>query len=516
MVETPVKLAIAIDARPASKNKSPKRAPTHATTSLPTTPSPAKVDSVMNPTPHDTGRLVIASNRLPPRQRDSNGTASRLASVGGLVSALEPALMDHGGLWFGWSGSTEHPDALTASESVGPITFSAVDISADEEALYYNGFSNRTLWPLLHGFSPKAEIDRSSYVAYRDTNRRLAERLVAELGSDDLLWVQDYHLIPLGLELRRLGWMGKMGWFLHTPFPPAETFAVLPWAAELLEALTHYALIGLHTKRYVRNLYDSLGGELPRGSVLGNAFAVSGRIAKIGAYPVGIDPSLFEGTSPPEDSSVLDLFSDLDEDHQILLGVDRLDYTKGIPLRLLAFERFLDNHPELHGKVTLVQVAVPSREGVQEYEDERNHVDQLVGRINGRFSELHWAPIRYLYRSYPREDLRAFYHRARVCMVTPLADGMNLVAKEYVASQTADDPGTLILSKFCGAAETMRDALIVNPYDTDSCADALYLGLTMPVSQRRARRENLMLGVREFTATQWSNTFVNDLRATTP
>ena len=456
------------------------------------------------------GRLVVASNRLPATQQ-RRGHHSRFLSVGGLVSALRPTMERHGGIWFGWSGATaEAPGEIL--EEVGPIQLMGVNLSQQDVELYYNGFSNQTLWPLLHGFPSKATIAEETYKAYRATNRMFAEVLLDVLNETDLVWVHDYHLIPLGYELRRLGWLGKLGWFLHTPFPSSETFAVLPWAPELLEALSYYQLIGLQTRRYVRNFHGSLGNELPAGTAIGDVFVLDGRSVTIRAYPVGIDPQLFARTrKSAADAAVRDVFDEMPADHIVVLGVDRLDYTKGIPYRLLAFERFLDEHPEMHGRVTLVQISVPTRESVREYEEERSRVEQLVGRINGRFSELHWSPIRYLYRSYSQEELAAFYRRAAVCMITPLADGMNLVAMEYVASQTAEDAGVLVLSKFCGAADTMPSALIVNPYHVEASADALYTALLMPSDERRARWNALMHGVTEFTAVNWSESFLSDL-----
>ena len=444
--------------------------------------------------------------------------------VGGLVNAVRAALESHGGLWFGWGGAStdRRTEREPAVAEIGSIRLVTLDLSADEVNLFYTVFANRSLWPVLHSFPSMVTVRRDAYRAYQRVNRRFAEALMPFLEENDLIWVHDYHMIPFGLELRRLGWKGRIGFFLHTPFPSVEVFGVLPAAEELLLGLASYDLIGVHTARYAHNLLDALSTELD-GSVDGQSYRGPERTTAVGVYPIGTDPTNFERWSRDMRQEQADNFlqrllvrrAPTPERPQIILGVDRLDYTKGIPQRLLTLEHLLERRPSLRGKVTLVQISAPSRTRVPEYIQERERVDQLVGRINGRFSEADWAPVHYLYRSYTQPELARFYHEADVCLVTPLRDGMNLVAMEFVASQ-GPEPGVLVLSRFCGAAETMPEAVSVNPYDVEATAEALYGALRMPLTERRRRWETLIEGVRSRTAVSWSEGFLDRLAATDP
>ena len=330
------------------------------------------------------------------------------------------------------------------------------------------------------------------------------------LGPDDLVWVHDYHLFNVGESLRQLGWRGRTGFFLHVPFPPAEIFSILPWADQILEGLLHYDVVGVQTDRYLHNLIDTLDTELG-GTMVNGAYVHNGMSARLGVYHIGIELASFEQVVPATGKSLADRLSmPSSPDHKMIVGVDRLDYTKGIPERLRAFERLLEHVPALRGRVTLVQISSPSRTRVPEYIREKEQVELLVGQINGRFSEAEWVPIRYLYRSFPHSDLARLYRDADVCMVTPLRDGMNLVAKEFVASQ-GDDPGVLVLSKFCGAADSMEEALLVNPYDIDGTAEVTHDAIRMPAPERRRRWSALMEGVRQHTSQSWSQSFRSDL-----
>ena len=470
----------------------------------------------------DSGRLVVVSNRVPTTAFPASEEERRVQPVGGLVNAVRAALESHGGLWFGWSGtSTERrtePEPTVAE--IGSIRLVMLDLSADEVNLFYTVFANRSLWPVLHSFPSMVTVRRDAYRVYQRVNRRFAEALMPFLDEGDLIWVHDYHMIPFGRELRRLGWKGRIGFFLHTPFPSTEVFSVLPAAEELLHGLESYDLIGMHTARYAHNLLDALSTEL-HGNVEGSLYVGPERTTTVGVYPIGTDPTNFERWSGDARHGQADNFlqrllvrrAPSPERPQIILGVDRLDYTKGIPQRLLTLEHLLERHPSLRGKVALVQISAPSRTRVPEYIQERERVDQLVGRINGRFSEADWAPVHYLYRSYSQPELARFYREADVCLVTPLRDGMNLVAMEFVASQ-GPEPGVLVLSRFCGAAETMPEAVAVNPYDIEATAEALYGALTMPLAERRRRWEALMDGVRSRTALSWSEGFLDGLAAT--
>ena len=439
--------------------------------------------------------------------------------MGGLVSAVQTALEQHGGLWFGWSGATTER-RLAVEPSVvrsSGIDVGAMNLTADEVNLFYSVFANRTLWPLLHAFPNFVHLRHDAYRGYRRVNRRFAEGLYPLLRNGDVIWVQDYHLIPLGSELRRMGWQGKIGFFLHTPFPAAEVFSILPWARQLLEEFVSYDLVGFHTNRYAHNFLDTLQVEIG-GAVDAGVF--DGRSGTVGAgvYPIGTDPEQFQKwTRESGDTETTGLLQRLlprrpVERKKVVLGVDRLDYSKGIPQRLRAFETMLDRFPAVRGKVTMIQISAPSRSRVPEYVQERERVDGLVGRINGRFAEADWVPVHYLYRSYNQEELAGFFREADVCLVTPLRDGMNLIAKEFVAAQGAD-PGVLVLSRFCGAAETMREALIVNPYDLEGTAEAMHTALAMGHRERSRRWKALNEDVQLNTAKAWADNFLADLSA---
>ena len=456
-------------------------------------------------------RLVVVSNRVPSPSQVSP-EEGRSVPVGGLVSAVRPAMEKVGGLWLGWSGRSAEGEWQSSPNitSLGNIELATINLSSNDVSLFYTGFANRTLWPLLHSFTEHVVIRHDTYRAYRRINRRFAEALFPMLREDDLVLVHDYHLFNVGEELRELGWRGKMGFFLHVPFPSPDVFSILPWSPSILKGMMRYDLVGVHTEGYRRNLADTLELEL-EGSVSDCVYSGEEGTTRLGVYNVGIDVNVFgEPPAGKVEALASQLSIPLSSEHQLILGVDRLDYTKGIPGRLRAFRRMLERHPAIRGRVSLVQISSPSRTRVPEYINEKEEVDKLVGEINGRFSEADWTPIRYLYRSYPQHELACFYSIADVCMVTPLRDGMNLVAKEFVASQ-GDTPGVLLLSKFCGAASSMTDALIVNPYDVDGTAEATYRALRMSLTERRSRWKSLAGVVRQHTENSWSDAFNSDL-----
>ncbi len=464
------------------------------------------------------GRLVVVSNRLPSDALLQPEQEQRAQPVGGLVSAVRVALEKRGGLWFGWSGSTTER-RLAAEPTVlrsGSIDVGSLNLTADEVNLFYSVFSNRTLWPLLHAFPNFVRLRHDAYRGYRRVNHRFAEGLYPMLREDDVLWIQDYHLIPLGSELRQMGWKGKIGFFLHTPFPAAEVFSILPWARQLLEEMLAYDLVGFHTSRYAHNFLDTLTFELGGQVMEGNVFQLGDQTVRAGVFPIGTEPEQFQQWArETEENQGLSFLQRLLPRQpvarkKVLLGVDRLDYSKGIPQRLRTFEALLDRYPAVRGNVTMIQISAPSRSRIPEYVQEREAVDQLVGRINGRFAEADWAPLHYLYRSYSQEELARFFREADVCLVTPLRDGMNLIAKEFVASQ-GPDPGVLVLSKFCGASDTMQDALIVNPYDIEGTADVLHTALSMPERERIQRWQALYADVKLNTAQVWADSFIADL-----
>ena len=456
------------------------------------------------------GRLVMVSNRVP-SAADLDPTRRGAGAVGGLVSAVRASLIETGGMWVGWSGRTAARRSRARTEvarTPGQVELATIDLTSDESNLFYTGFSNRTLWPILHSFIERTQIRHDTYRAYRRVNRRYANALAAVLQDDDLVWIHDYHLFFVGEELRRLGWTGKLGFFLHIPFPAADIFSVLPWSRDILASMLSFDLIGVHTRRYLLNFVDAFGSELG-GDWNGRELAYSDRSSKLGVYPIGIDPSTFQNAARTSNESLKALLN-LDPSTQVIIGVDRLDYTKGIPHRLQAYSRMLEQHRHLHGKVALVQISNPSRARVPEYVRERETVERLTGEINGRYSEGGWIPVRYLYRYFSQVSLAAFYRDADVNMVTPIRDGMNLIAKEFVVSQV-DDPGVLMLSSLTGAAAELTDAVIVNPYDIDGMARSLYDALRMPLAERKSRWQSMNDIVERHSASWWSSTFTADL-----
>jgi len=440
-------------------------------------------------------RLVIVSNRTPPPRE-------RSPLAGGLAVGLRDAIAGRETLWFGWSGHTAG-NAGTARPKLtraGKLTFAQLDLGAAEFRGFYQGFSNSMLWPLLHSMGGLAEFRREDLDAYMAVNRDFAQALAPLLRPDDLIWVHDYHLIPQGEALRAAGVGGRIGFFLHVPFPPPALFDTLPQGQRLLRSFGAYDVIGLQTQADVTNLNRAL-----------SACGIEPRAA---AFPIGIDPDDFAATaeqaaSGPEVRRLQESLAG----RSLILGVDRLDYTKGLPQRLRAYAQLLKRFPEHRNRVTFLQVAPVSRGDVAQYRTLRRELDELAGRINGEHAEFDWTPIRYITRTVPRPTLAGFHRVASVGLVTPLRDGMNLVAKEYVAAQNADDPGALVLSRFAGASEAMEGALQVNPYDPDETAEALHAALAMPRAERLERWRTLRAAVDRTTAKAWAESFIARLEA---
>ncbi len=445
--------------------------------------------------------ILVVSNRLPlTLQRGSSGLETRPSS-GGLVSALEPVLRKRGGTWVGWAGMK-----LRKGESLpngtGAYRISAVELTDTEVSRYYHGFSNRTLWPLMHCFLERARFDTRDWETYDEVNARFAEVAARERQAPDLVWVHDYHLLRVPLHLREMEPSTRIAFFMHIPFPPYDVFRLLPWHREVLNGMLASDLIGFHVGAYVQNFLDCVEHLLPaRVDAESGLIGHGTRTIQVGAFPLGVDFELY-------DSRARHVSIEPRPEGKLVLGLDRLDYTKGIPQRMRAFERLLELHPEHREKVTLLQVAVPSRFQVTEYQELKREIDELVGRINGRFGTESWSPIRYLYRSVSPERLSALYRDADVALVTPLRDGMNMVAKEYAASQV-DDPGVLILSHLAGAAETMREAIHVNPYNLDEVADALHRALSMDEAERRSRMVALRGRERRNSLEAWVKSFLD-------
>jgi trehalose 6-phosphate synthase/phosphatase len=427
-------------------------------------------------------------------------------SSGGLVAALDPAMRQRGGVWIGWPGARMNADE-TLPVPDGAYELEPVPLRDSEVKRYYHGFSNGTLWPLFHSLLERTALDRRDFEVYESVNALFARRADEIIGDDDLVWVHDYHLTRCPEHLRALRPNVRMAFFLHIPFPPFDLFRVLPWGREVLRGLLACDLIGFHHPGYVSNFMDCvermLGERTDRDA---GQIEHGQRTVQVGAFPLGIDYEHYA-----ERARVAPRARNKGE--RILLGVDRLDYTKGIPERIRAYERLLELHPEHRGEVVFIQVAVPSREQVSEYQRLKRELDELVGRVNGRFGSRDWTPIRYIHRSVPAARLSALYRDADVGVVTPLRDGMNLVAKEFVASQV-DEPGVLVLSRLAGAAETMLESLLVNPYNTESVVEALHQALVMPVDQREARMRALQQRERKYDLQTWLSSFL--AQAATP
>lgn len=451
-------------------------------------------------------RLVVVSNRvaLPDEQ----------ARAGGLAVALSEALRRDGGVWFGWSNriaahSAAHPKVI---QEAG-VTYAVLDLGRKDHSEYYNGYANRTLWPIFHYRIDLADFNRENYTGYLRVNRLFAERLIPLLRPGDDIWVHDYHLIPLGEELRSGGITQRIGFFLHTPFPAIETLLVLPSHERIVRSLCAYDVVGFQSVNDLRAFQDYVTAEA-KGQVLSNGLVQAyGRVLKAEVFPIGIDAASYGQAA--EDSLRLAAIKRLKRnfaDQRLMIGVDRLDYSKGLPQRFKAFERFLEKYSQYCGKVSFMQIAPASRSDVPEYLEIRRTLEAESGHINGRFASFDWTPLHYLNSSYNRATLAGFYRHAPVGVVTPLRDGMNLVAKEYVASQDAASPGVLILSRFAGAARHLGAALLVNPYDYEAVADAMARAVEMPLEERRERWQDMMRAVRETSLELWREAFLAALR----
>jgi trehalose 6-phosphate synthase len=437
-------------------------------------------------------RLLVVTNRTPPQLH------GRHRPVGGLVSALAPALRSYDGIWLGWSGLESHGDRRVLLEPETVPLHASFDFPPAWRERFYAGFCNRALWPLFHGFPDRTRYRDDDWEAYVHANAEFAAHARTLVEPEGTVWVHDYHLLLVGRDLRAAGFLGAIGLFLHIPFPQRDAFATLPWGREIVDAMARFDLIGFHTEQWARNFQECARAC---GAV---------RLPEIGVFPIGVDPAVFASRSASGDREVAGLRAALGS-RRLILGVDRLDYAKGIPERLLAFERLLETHPEWCGKVAFVQISVPSRTEVPEYADLRERVETLVGRINGRFGEADWVPVRYLYRSYDHAVLAELYRSADVALVTPLRDGLNLVAKEFVLAQAPARPGVLVLSQFAGAAVELSAAVITNPFHVDGLANDLDLALRMPADERMRRHAQLLASLEGRTPERWASAFLDRL-----
>ncbi|HUL06464.1 MAG TPA: alpha,alpha-trehalose-phosphate synthase (UDP-forming) [Candidatus Acidoferrum sp.] len=452
-------------------------------------------------------RLVVVSNRIAlPRERGG--------AAGGLAVAMRDALRRGGGLWFGWSGEL-NDEAPTTPQIVtaGKVVYATMDLSHADHRAYYLGYANSVLWPLFHYRLGLFEFRRDTFEGYLRVNAAFAAALAPLLQADDLIWVHDYHLIPLAAELRKRGVQNRIGFFLHIPFPTTEVLTALPGHERLVEALCAYDLIGFQTANDLRAFADYIVNEA-RGEMTPNgAFTGFGRHGRAGAFPISIDTDGFARTAEhAADAPDMQRMRESLVGRALIIGVDRLDYSKGLPHRFEAFDQLMERWREHRSRVTLMQVAPPTRGQVAQYRALRRELEGLAGHVNGKYAEFDWVPIRYLNKTFSRNALAGFYRMARIGLVTPLRDGMNLVAKEYVAAQDGNDPGVLVLSRFAGAAREMDGALIVNPFDVEAMAEALHRALAMPLDERQKRWREMMEILRRNNIGKWREDFLRALR----
>ena len=448
-------------------------------------------------------RLFVVSNRVGPLSDDRK--------AGGLAVGLADAVRRRGGVWFGWSGktSTEGTFGPLQIKTEGNVQLATVDMTQADIDEFYSGFANQSLWPVFHYRIDLAQFDRRFAETYWRINERIGARLRPLLKADDVVWVHDYHFIPLGAQIRSDGFAGPIGFFLHIPFPPPEIFAALPEADRLIRSMLAYDVIGFQTRTDRGNFARYLRNELGAKENGEDWIEVDGRKIRAEVFPIGIDAERFSrfAQTTAARRTYKQARSDLHGRKQIV-GVDRLDYSKGIPERLRAFDRLLKEYPEHRGKVNLLQIAPLSRSEVDAYAALKREIEELAGSINGAYGQLDWTPVQMMTRGLSRRGLAGLYRACDVGLITPLRDGMNLVAKEYVAAQDPENPGVLVLSRFAGAARELTEALIVNPHDTAGMADALKQALEMPLEERKERWQALNEKVRRISAHTWATDFL--------
>lgn len=455
-----------------------------------------------------TSRLVCVSNRV--------SLPRKTAAPGGLAVGILGALKRTGGLWFGWGGELEGGEPGPAEFSVRDgVTYATIAVNRELFQLYYNGFANDALWPLFHYMPSKFRFRPPEWHAYERVNRQFAQSLLPLLKPDDCIWIHDYHLIPMARYLRELGVQAPIGFFLHIPFPFIETLRVLPTYTELMRDLTAYDLVGFQTSSDLRSFLSAAGYVFGERCVVDDRrVTVGSRTVRCGVFPIGVDVEAIQReSSTARQSETVRRTVDSLLGRKLVIGVDRLDYSKGLVERFAAYEHFLETFPENLGRITYLQIAPLSRKDVQTYAEIRRGLEQATGRTNGRFADTDWTPIRYLNRNFPHDTLMGFLRAAQVGLVTPLRDGMNLVAKEYLAAQDPEDPGVLVLSNLAGAARELTAALQINPYDPRALGHALQTALTMSLGERRERHQQLMAGLRERSIGAWADGFLATLRS---
>jgi len=467
-------------------------------------------------------RLVVASNRLPVTAAVIGGRAGLVPSDGGLARAMTSILRETGGCWVGWPGCisdscvTTELDAWAFSEN---YSLRPVLLSEAEQNGYYKGFSNEIIWPLFHGFSTRCSFKVDYWNHYRSVNARFARMIEAISSREDLVWVHDYHLMLVAGFIRAEGLLRELAYFHHIPFPPPDIFEILPWRIPILQGLLRFNVIGYQTARDQHNFVDCVRRCLPDARVRreGEKYQIKTgeHWTTAGVYPISIDCQSFSEAVNPTALQQVEAIKRSLGSSRLILGIDRLDYTKGIIERLSAYRILLSRYPELHERVTLIQIVVPSREDIAEYQQLRLKIENLVSNVNGEYAKPGWIPVQYFYRSVSQTDLVAYYRTANVAMVTPLRDGMNLVAKEFCASRF-DLRGALVLSEFAGAADELRaGAFIVNPHDIEALADVLHHALTLSESEQAVRMHAMRLKIEAHDVYSWAEMFAADCATTT-
>ncbi|MES3628593.1 MAG: trehalose-6-phosphate synthase [Longimonas sp.] len=451
--------------------------------------------------------LTVVANRVPIRRSDDGEWAP---SVGGLTTALLPVLRQRGGAWIGMGEDPDLPERQLFPAADPDFTVRRVPLSQDELDGYYYGMANRVLWPVSHYMIQHFEPNPDFMEIYRSVNKRFADAVVEEVAEDDQqIWLQDYHLMLAPQHIRKARPDATLGHFWHIPWPAMEVFRILPWARELLRGMLHCDLVGVHVEEYVDNFLESarvlLGAEIE-----GQTIHYEGHTTRVEAHPIGIEVERFKQMAASDEvtGKAARLRERLGTEY-IVIGIDRLDYTKGVLSRLEAFERFLEDNPEYHGSVSFYQIATPSRTQVDSYQQLKREVDEVVGRINGQFARDNWVPVNYRYRTYTQFELCAFYRAADAALITPLRDGMNVVTQEFI---TATENGALILSELTGAAYLLPEAIQVNPYDRDGLAASIRMALEMDEEERTTRLQGLKSTVEKLDVQRWARGFLDSLQ----
>ena len=460
-------------------------------------------------------KLIILSNRLPVKiEKDENGEFEVSPSEGGLATGLGSLETEAEKIWIGWPGifTDDEEEKKEITEHLNKLNFYPVFLSEEQIELYYEGYSNSTVWPLCHYFFSFIEYKAEYWAAYQDVNKLFRDAALPLINEEDIVWVQDYQLMLLPSMIREERSKASIGYFHHIPFPSYELFRVLPERETVLNGLLGADLIGFHTHDYMRHFISAIYRVLQLESSL-DEIQLSDRVVHVDTFPMGINYDQYHDTAlkPEVKQKVKELRKNMGE-HPIILSVDRLDYSKGILHRLIGFEQFLENHPEYQGKVSLVMIVVPSRDQVDKYADLKIKIDETIGSLNGKYSDLGWTPVHYFYQSFEFDDLIAMYHTADIALVSPLRDGMNLVAKEYIATKHSN-PGVLILSEMAGAAIELTDAIIINPNDTEEIERSIYEALTMDEDEKMKRLKRMQKRISTQTVKKWATDFVGELES---